>query len=155
MDPLPPLPGRRVVSEGPPVSLGGFAPLPEAPQVKPPQPIEDRSAEAKRVVKRLLALIADHHQSASRIDVELDAAALHSVVLALEAESRGENPSSHLQTGGELIRYVKNALYEELLEEPSNILFTTRVNAEVTRYEAMEVAFWRECLAELRRQLGI
>jgi hypothetical protein len=38
-------------------------------------------------------------------------------------------------------------------EEPSNILFTTQVNEEVVRYEAMEVGFWRECLGELGRQL--
>lgn len=38
-------------------------------------------------------------------------------------------------------------------EEPSNILFTTQVNEDVVRYEAMEAGFWRECLGELGRQL--
>ena len=41
----------------------------------------------------------------------------------------------------------------ELLAEPSNILFTTQVSEDIIRYEAMEAAFWAECIAALRKKL--
>jgi hypothetical protein len=131
---LPPLPGRD---------------LPKAPQE-----IEDRKGEAKRIVKRLLAIIADHHASAKHIDIELDQPLLLGVVAALEAETQNEDPAPLLNHPEEVRGYLMRALYEELLEEPSNILFTTQVSPDVVRYDAMEVGFWRECLAELRRQLS-
>jgi len=35
---------------------------------------------------------------------------------------------------------------DELVEEPSNIFFTTKTGSETTRYDAMSTAFWIECL---------
>ncbi len=148
--PLRPLSGSGIR----PMSLGGMPPLPEVEPVKPPQEIEDRKGEAKRIVKRLLAIIADHHSSAFHIGVALDQALLLQVVSALEAETRNEDPAPFLRHEDEIRAYLMQALYEELLEEPSNILFTTQVNPDVVRYEAMEAGFWRECLAELRNQLA-
>jgi len=137
-----------------PFSVGGVPLLPEITPSRTPQEIEDRKGEAKRIVKRLLAIIADHHSSADHIGVALDQVLLLKVVSALEAEARDEDPTPLLQDDDEVLAYLMRALYEELLEEPSNILFTTQVNPETVRYEAMEAGFWRECLAELKRQLG-
>ncbi|MEO5714099.1 MAG: hypothetical protein ABIT37_11480 [Luteolibacter sp.] len=137
-----------------PLSLGGMPLLPEITPSRTPQEIEDRKGEAKRIVKRLLAIIADHHSSADHIGVALDQTLLLKVVSALEAETRDEDPAPLLHDDDEVPAYLMRALYEELLEEPSNILFTTQVNPDTVRYEAMEVIFWRECLAELKRQLG-
>jgi hypothetical protein len=137
-----------------PFSVGGLPLLPDIAPSRTPQEIEDRRGEAKRIVKRLLAIIADHHSSAVHIGVALDQAMLLKVVSALEAETRNEDPAPLLESPDEVIAYLMRALYEELLEEPSNILFTTQVNPDTVRYEAMEVGFWQECLAELRRQLG-
>ncbi len=126
------------------------------PEITPPkaaQEIEDRKGEAKRITKRLLAIIADHHSSADHIGVALDQQMLLKVVAALEAEARNEDPRPLLQDDDPVSAYLMGALYEELLEEPSNILFTTQVNPDTIRYEAMEVKFWQECLAELRQQL--
>jgi hypothetical protein len=83
----------------------------------------------------------------------LDAPAIQQVLLALEAETRREDPHLHLTTGDEVRTYVLTSLYEDLLAEPSNILFTTHVAKDVVRYEAMEVAFWKECVAALRQKL--
>ena len=130
--------------------IGG---VPEPPPAKPPQDIEDRKGEARRIVKRLLAIIADHHSSSDHLGVALDQPLLLQVVAALEAEIRGQDPAPLLHHDDEIRRYLIQALYEELLEEPSNILFTTQVSPDVVRYDAMETAFWQECLAELRRQL--
>ena len=137
-----------------PFSVGGMPLLPEITPSRAPQEIEDRKGEAKRIVKRLLAIIADHHSSADCIGVALDQPLLLKVVSALEAETRNEDPAPLLSHEDEVRAYLMRALYEELLEEPSNILFTTQVNPDVVRYEAMEVGFWRECLAELRKKLA-
>jgi hypothetical protein len=136
-----------------PLVLGGVPLLPEIETPKAPQEIEDRKGEAKRIVKRLLAIIADHHSSADCIGVALDQKLLLQVVAALEAETRNEDPTPLLQHEDEVRAYLMQALYDELLEEPSNILFTTQVSEDVVRYEAMEGKFWRECLEELGRQL--
>jgi alpha-galactosidase len=42
--------------------------------------------------------------------------------------------------------HVLTRLFEELVEEPSNILFTTTTGPETTRYDAMDATFWLECL---------
>jgi hypothetical protein len=155
---IPALPKRRVlVSEtgtgGLPVFPGGVSPLPEVEAAKPPQDIEDRKGEARRIVKRLLGIIEEHRVSALRMGFTLDAPAIDSVIRALEAETRNEDPVAILADGDEVRRYVLTSLYEDLLAEPSNILFTTHVAKDVVRYEAMEVDFWKECVAALRREL--
>lgn len=137
-----------------PFSVGGMPLLPELTPSRAPQEIEDRKGEARRIVKRLLAIIADHHNSANCIGVALHQPLLLNVVAALEAETRNEDPAPLLHHDDEVRAYLMQALYEELLEEPSNILFTTQVKPDVVRYEAMEVGFWRECLSELRKQLS-
>jgi hypothetical protein len=150
----PRFPQRQASSAGDRLlAIGGVPLLPEIEAPKAPQEIEDRKGEAKRIVKRLLAIIADHHSSADCIGVALDPGLLLQVVAALEAETRNEDPSPLLRHEDEVRAYLMRALYEELLEEPSNILFTTQVNEDVVRYEAMEAGFWRECLGELGRQL--
>lgn len=141
---IPPLPLRRLL-----ISEAGTAPEP----TKPPQEIEDRKGETKRIVNRLMAIIEDHRTSALRLGIRLDAVLLEIVLRALEAETRREDPAPILAQGDEIRTYAATALYEELLEEPSNILFTTQVNPDVIRYEAMEAAFWVECLAALRQKI--
>lgn len=156
---IPPLPKRRVmISESGavdlPLQLGGLDPLPDIPDAKLPQDIEDRKGETARVVKRLLALIEDHRVAATRLGITLDAPAIDVVLRALEAETRREDPTPILKHGEEVRSYVLTALYEELLAEPSNILFTTQVSEDIIRYEAMEAAFWAECIAALRKKLN-
>lgn len=140
---LVPLPRRRMVSEA-----GA-----EASVEKPPHEIADRAGETRRVVKRLLAIIDDHRIAAERLGVALDGSLLEAVIGALEAEVRREDPKPWLQPFDEVRSYVATALYEELLEEPSNILFTTQVSPDVVRYEAMEGEFWAGCVAALRQLL--
>lgn len=157
---IPSLPKRRLlISEtsmsGITVSPGGISPLPELEPAKPPQEIEDRKGETRRIVKRLLAIIEEHRVSAMRMGFALDAPALDSVLRALEAETCGEDPSPVLADADEVRCYILTSLYEDLLAEPSNILHTTQVAKDVIRYEAMEVAFWMECVAALRQKLTI
>ena len=155
---IPALPPRRVLvsdmaSSGLPISPGGVSPLPQVEPAKPPQEIEDRKGETRRIVKRLLAIIEEHRISALRMGFTMDAAALDTVIRALEAETENEDPSLVLANEDEIQNYLLTSLYEDLLAEPSNILHTTHIAKDVVRYEAMEVAFWRECVAALRQTL--
>ncbi len=138
-----------------PLSLLGITPLAEPELQKPPQEIEDRKAETRRIVKRLLAIIEEHRISALRMKVKMDSAMLNTVLCALEAETRKESPTPLLSSSDEIQTYVFTALYEDLLAEPSNILHTTHIAADVVRYEAMEVGFWKECIAQLRKTLTV
>lgn len=117
------------------------------------QPIEDRLVEARRVVRRLIAIVREHRASARRVGSPLDDEALGVVLRALRVESLGGDHHPLLQHDDPVAAWLRNSLFQELLEEPSNILFTTRVDDETVRYEAMEVAFWRECLQLLEKQL--
>lgn len=157
-EPIPDLPklGRRIFLTAVPLMLHGISPLPEVAPAKPPQEIEDRKGELRRIVKRLIAIIEEHRASALRLEVELNASALDIVLRALEAETRREDPVPILQEGGDQIRsYVLSSLFDDLLAEPSNILHTTHVAEGVVRYEAMDAAFWQKCVAKLRESLAI
>jgi hypothetical protein len=149
---IPPLPGDPPDTR--PLAVGGLPPLAQFATPRPPQEIEDRGGEARRITARLRAIIDDHAPAAARLGVTLDFAALETVIDALIAESHRQDPSPILAQCDEIRTYVLTTLYEELLEEPSNILHTTRVSDDVICYQAMDVDFWRECLATLREQFG-
>jgi hypothetical protein len=149
LDPIPPLASGRNPPPDAPLAIGGLPQLPELEPVKPPQEIPERAREARRVANRLLAIIADHQAAATRLGVPLDRTAIATVVRALVAESHRQDPGPILIQPDEIRTYVLTTLYEELLEEPSNILHTTTVDQQTLRYEAMEVAFWRESLGAL------
>lgn len=116
--------------------------------------VENRSAEIRRVLKRLKTLLAPHFESATRMGVTLGPADLRAVIDALLAEADRLNPDPWLQCPEELRHYLRRTMFEELAGEPSNILYTTKVSEDVVRYEAMPVDFWKSCLQALRSQVG-
>jgi hypothetical protein len=118
-----------------------------------PRPIEDREAETRRVVHHLSAIVREHRASARRIGSPLDDWALRAVFDALRVESLGGDPQSLLQHPEPVAAWLRQALFEDLLEVPSNVFLTTRLDEETVRYEAMEAAFWRECLEEWVEQV--
>jgi hypothetical protein len=120
-----------------------------------PLEIAEPQAEIRRVVARLQSCMAPALQSAERMDRRFGADDLRAVIAALEAEADGLDPRPALHCPDEILLYLRQTLYEELLAEPSNILHTTRVNADVVRYEAMPRKFWKQCLAHLRTRLKL
>jgi len=110
-------------------------------------------AELVGVVRRLEAIVEDHERSAERLGVVLDGAMVRGVLGALRAELRGEDVGPWLAGGDEIRRHVGTALFQELLDEPSNVFVATRVDADTMRYEAMPAAFWERCLDGLERVL--
>jgi hypothetical protein len=152
-----PAKSRTLISENSgsifPFAPGYISPLPELKLPRSPQEIGDRKREMRPIIKRLSAMIEEHRASALRMDSILDAEMLDRVLHALEAEARDEDPAAILADPNVIRAYLLESLYEDLLAEPSNILFTTKVSEDVVRYEAMDAAFWQECVAALRQKL--
>ena len=115
--------------------------LPEADQ-----DIADRKGEAKRIVKRLAAIVEDHRQAAIPLNIELGASDLSSVLGALRDHAQGRPGTPVSGARDEIHGYCLNRLFDELVEEPSNILFTTKTGPDSIRYDAMNANFWLECL---------
>lgn len=119
----------------------------EAPvRIETEQAITDRKAEAERVVKRLSVIVVEHFQAAISLKIDLGAEDLALVLGALRAHAEGKPGTPVPGARDEIHGYCLNRLFEELVEEPSNILFTTRTGPESVRYDAMNAGFWIECL---------
>ena len=114
--------------------------------VEAKQEMEDPAGEAKRIVKRLAAIVEDHRQAAIPLEIDLNSEDLSAVIAALKEHARGKEGTPVPGARDEIHGYCLNRLFEELVEEPSNILFTTQKGAETIRYDAMNAAFWIECL---------
>lgn len=126
--------------------------FPDAPPGK--LEIENAPAEVRRVVKRLKIMLVSHFESASRLGIVPGADDVRSVMHALIAEADGLNPASHLECPDEIRHYFRRTIFDELVGEPSNVLYTTQINPEVVRYEAMPAEFWKQCIQTLLEELN-
>jgi hypothetical protein len=115
--------------------------------------IENRPQECERIVRRLLERIDAHVTSLAKSDLSINWAEMQLVLLALEADAEGRDVNVHLDGGDEISAYVRRNLFDELVGEPSNIFYTTQVDAKTVRYEALPKDFWKECIALLRQKL--
>ena len=118
--------------------------LPPPPEIE--QEIGDWKAEAKRIVKRLATIVEDHRQSALPLNIELGANDIGSVLNALREHAQGHPGTPVTGARDEIHGYCLNRLFDELVEEPSNILFMTNTGPDTVRYDAMNATFWMECL---------
>ena len=118
--------------------------IPSNPEVE--QEIQDRKGEAKRVVKRLTTIFEDHKDAAKPLKIKLSSEDLRLVLKALRDHAKGGSGSPVSGSRDEIHGYCLNRLFDELVEEPSNILFTTRTGPDTLRYDAMNASFWIECL---------
>jgi hypothetical protein len=121
--------------------------------LRPPQAIGDRGAEAARVLKRLMVIAGDHARSARALGIELQPADLRAVIGALRDHARGGSGLPVPGARDAIHAHVLDRFFEELVEEPSNVLFATRTGQDSIRYDAMEPDFWIECLDLMERTL--
>ncbi len=118
----------------------------QAPPSEIEQEIGDRKGEAKRIVKRLGAIVEDHRQAALPLNIELGASDIGAVLNALRDHAQGGAGTPVAGARDEIHGYCLNRLFDELVEEPSNIFFTTNTGPDTIRYDAMNATFWMECL---------
>ena len=95
--------------------------LPPTPEIK--QEIDDRKGEAKRVVKRLYAIFEEHREAAIPLKIELGFKDLSIVLEGLREHARGGTKITFSDSRDEIHDYCLNRLFDELAEEPSNILY--------------------------------
>lgn len=140
---LPPM-RRQVTGSTETPGLASYIGLPDTTPIDV-QEIEDPAREKSRILKRLLILIRQHERSAQRLGTTLSSADLKSVIEALRQHAlTGTSPT--FSPHDEIHHYLLDTLFAELLEEPSNILYTTPTSQDTVRYDAMKPTFWIECL---------
>lgn len=116
--------------------------------------IDNRKTEIKRVVKRISSLIEEHQHACVPLNVHFGADELRIVINALRDHASGGSGVLSLDSYDEIISHCLNRLFEELVEEPSNILFTTKTEKDATRYDAMDSSFWIECLNQFETNIN-
>lgn len=120
-----------------------------------PRPIENRDSECKRIVARLHSIVREHRASARRIGTPLGDTILKNILKALVAESYGNDFRPFLRSTDPVESFLCVVLFDDLLELPGNILFTSRSGTGATRYSTMESSRWRDCLNELAQRLDL
>jgi len=114
--------------------------------VEADQDIDDPKGEAHRVIKRLVAIVEDHTRAAKLLHLDLSADDVLAVIASLQDHAKGGKGVPVSGGRDEIHSYCLDRLFEELVEEPSNILFTTQKGEDSVRYDAMNASFWLECL---------
>lgn len=115
--------------------------------------IVNRKTEIKRVVKRISSLIDEHQQASDSLGIQFETSDLLIVINALRGHAGGGSGALSLGGYDEITAHCLNRLFEELVEEPSNILYTTLTENGSTRYDAMDSSFWIECLNQLEKNI--
>jgi len=115
--------------------------------------IVNRKAEAKRVINRISGIILEHREASLQLNVVLGWNELSIVINALRDHAQGGQGILQLADLDEIQAHCINRLYEELVEEPSNILYSTPTGPSTTRYDSMEPSFWIECLDLLENEI--
>lgn len=112
----------------------------------------DHKIESERVVKRLINIVNEHHRSSLPLGVSIDQPLLRIITAALREHAQGEEGRLDLNGCDEILSHCLTRLFEELVEEPSNILYTTPTSPESTQYDAMDSSFWIDCLNLLEQR---
>ena len=116
--------------------------------------IADRKQEARRVVRRLSNIVVEHHEASLAMGVSLGTSEIQIVIAALRDHAQGGSGELALDGCDEILSHCLTRLYEELVEEPSNILYVTPTGPETIRYDAMNASFWMECLDLLEENIA-
>ena len=121
-----------------------------------PQDIAERKLEAERVVKRLTGLVGEHVEAAVGLGIELSVEDMLAVIAALRDHAKGGPGTPVPGARDEIHAHVLDRLFEELVEEPSNILYakSDAKGAEPSHYDAMDVDFWLECLEVMEKEIS-
>jgi hypothetical protein len=166
MNPMPdgpsgptlPLPNRRKL-DGSGLRLGGVPGLPDLEDfptelaTRPEDAFPNRKEEARRVLKRLETIVTEHVRAAERMGVTRDRLSFKTVVDWLRDHAKGGTPELP-SSGDPVLDYLHQGLIDDLLLEPGNVLLATPTGPDSIRYDAMDAAFWRECLDLLETSLS-
>jgi hypothetical protein len=103
------------------------------------------------VVSKLQVVIADYLDSGKPLKITLSAFEILSAVEAAVQEAAG-NPSPW-PDGADARTFFVHGLYDEIIQQPSNIFETKLFPDGSERYIPISRATWKVCLESLREQI--
>ena len=103
------------------------------------------------VVAKLQVVIADYLESGKPIGIALNPVEILSAIEAAIAEAEGQ--PSPWPDGGEARAFFVHGLYDELIQQPSNIFETKLFPDGSERYIPISRATWKACLMRLRERI--
>lgn len=108
-------------------------------------------SQISAVVKKLCVVIADYLESGEAIDITLSTMEIVSAIEAAIQEAIGH--PSPWPDGADARTFFVHGLYDELLQQPSNIFETKLFPDGSSRYVPISRAVWKACLEMLRDQI--
>ena len=107
-------------------------------------------AQIERVVEKVEDMMATYLEGGAKLGLELDTAQVLAVIDRAMEEAGGRgNPDFGTDVSG----YHMSGLYEELIQQPSNIFeHVTREDGEKV-YVPLSPALWQACLVRLRAKV--
>lgn len=103
------------------------------------------------VVSKLQVVIADYLDSGKPLKITLSAFEILSAVEAAIQEAVGH--PSPWPDGADARTFFVHGLYDEIIQQPSNIFETKRFPDGTERYIPISRATWKACLEHLREQI--
>jgi len=103
------------------------------------------------VVSKLQVVIADYLDSGKPLKITLSAFEILSAVEAAIQEAAGQ--PSPWPDGADARTFFVHGLYDEIIQQPSNIFDTKRFPDGTERYIPISRATWKACLEHLREQI--
>lgn len=108
-------------------------------------------AQMDEVVKKVQVVMADYLESGRGLGMKLTCVEVLSAIQAAIEEAEG-NPSAW-PDGADARAFFVHGLYDELVQQPSNIFETKLFPDGSTRYVPISRAAWKACLERLKRRL--
>ncbi|MFM7606013.1 MAG: hypothetical protein ACKO8Z_12570 [Prosthecobacter sp.] len=103
------------------------------------------------VVSKLHVVIADYLDSGKPLKISLSAIEILSAVEAAIQEAVGQ--PSPWPDGADARTFFIHGLYDEIIQQPSNIFETKRFPDGTERYVPISRATWKACLEHLREKI--
>lgn len=108
-------------------------------------------AQIERVVEKVEDMMATYLEGGTKLGLFLDTPQVLEVIDRAIAESEGRgNPDF----GSDVSGFHMGGLYEELIQQPSNIFEQVTKEEGGTEYVPLSVPLWQACLARLRAKVA-
>lgn len=109
-------------------------------------------AELKTVVGKMQVVIADYLESGKNLHISLQPVEILSAIDAALEEAQGR--PSPWPDGADARTFFVHGLYDEIIQQPSNIFETRLFPDGSQRYIPISPALWKACLQKLRDSIS-
>ena len=107
--------------------------------------------QIQNVISKVQIAIADYLQSGAPLNITLNPVEILSAIEAAIREAEGR--PSPWPDGADARTFFIHGLYDDLIQQPSNIFETKRFPDGTERYLPISPATWKACLEKLRSQI--